>query len=82
MNDLNEAYGAIVQKHLDEMMEYFDSIQIIAVRYDCESEETHRLSKGKGNWYSRYGSVRDWVDSCQADTESEVLVNKQRNADE
>lgn len=48
-----------VEKSARELMEHFDSIQIIATRYEPDEKETVTISRGIGNWSARYGSVRE-----------------------
>jgi hypothetical protein len=43
------------------LMEHFDSVQIFATRYDGYQRGTAGASAGRGNWYARYGAVKEWV---------------------
>lgn len=56
----------LIQRHACAIGEHFDTVQIF-----CTKEtDTGTRSKnyGVGNWYARYGQVRDWVLSCEAQT--------------
>lgn len=51
-----------VREALKLLGEYFDSVQIFCTR--CEmgvADGTVRLAMGVGNWYSRYGLVKEWT---------------------
>lgn len=51
-----------VQKVVDELIEHFDSVQILVTRVETgELNGTVTLSLGAGNWYARYGQVKDWM---------------------
>lgn len=59
----------MVEKHLRELSEFFDSVQIFCTRYNankvdgCDEEGTTlRMALGKGNWFARYGQVRHWLE--------------------
>jgi hypothetical protein len=43
------------------LIEHFDSVQIIATRHAPDEDGTIHASWGEGNWYARYGSVREWL---------------------
>ena len=44
---------------LAQLSEHFDSVQIIATRH--ERDRTISANRGTGDWYSRYGAVREWL---------------------
>ena len=48
-----------VEKALVDLAEFFDAVHIIATNYDGDKTETTLISRGKGNWQARYGSIRD-----------------------
>lgn len=52
----------LVEKALTDLMEHCDAVQIFVSRHDHASDNTVRLSKGKGNWFTRYGQVNTWVE--------------------
>lgn len=42
--------------------EHFDTVQIFTTRHESgELDGTVRSNYGCGNWYARYGQVRQWV---------------------
>lgn len=42
--------------------EHFDVVAIYASRHEANTEGgTVYLSYGVGNWFARYGQVRDWI---------------------
>lgn len=50
----------ILKAHAVAMSEHFDSVQIIATKLMPDGS-TRMRPYGEGNWYARYGSVRDWL---------------------
>lgn len=51
-----------VQKHVNELLDHFDSVQIFTTRHmPAELDGTITCNRGGGNWHSRYGQVREWV---------------------
>lgn len=52
------------------LMEMFDSVQIVASRKNEEDQSTDAHFFGLGNWYARYGSVKEWILEAEAIMES------------
>lgn len=42
-------------------MEHFDSVQVFCTRRLDKDGNTRTVAIGDGNWYARYGQVREWV---------------------
>lgn len=62
-----------VQKCLNELGEYFDSVQIFTTRYESETEGgTVNVAMGTGNWFARYGQVQDWIIKKEEETRKRV----------
>lgn len=51
---------AIIKSHVNQLMEHFDSVHIFATR-DHKKGVTMNIQEGLGNWYARYGQVREWL---------------------
>lgn len=53
---------AIVTTHLEQLSEHFESVQIFCNRHEHgELDGTVQVQKGSGNWFARYGQVKQWV---------------------
>jgi len=63
----------MVKKATTSLGEHFDSVQIFVTRYSSQ-DRTLNGSWGEGNWFSRYGLVREWLIS-----EEERTKEKQRD---
>jgi hypothetical protein len=68
----------MVEKHVQALIEHFDSVQIFVSRYnpngldEIESEGTTTwIQKGRGNYFSRYGQVKHWLVKEEAATAKE-----------
>lgn len=60
-----------VQRHLDALSEYFDSVQVLASIFNADGT-TQSIYDGRGNWYSRHGMAREFILRGQ----EEMLVPK------
>ncbi len=49
----------VLDSVLAGLSEHFDNVQIIATRSD--GTDTLVIDRGTGNWYARYGAVREWI---------------------
>jgi len=46
----------------ESLGEYFDTVHIFTTRHESgEKNGTLHLNLGVGNWFARYGQVREWV---------------------
>jgi hypothetical protein len=67
-----------IDKCLQELGEYFDSVHVFATRHEPEVEDgTVSCNKGVGNWFCRYGQIREWV----IKREEQQRVEAQREMD-
>ena len=48
-----------LRKACADLGEFFDNVQIFAARQEVEG--TVNVNWGSGNWFARYGQVRQWV---------------------
>ena len=51
-----------VNKALEKLSEFFDTVQVNVTRYDSATGLTTRVDKGTGNWFARYGQLKAWVE--------------------
>jgi hypothetical protein len=51
-----------VDDAIQTLGDFFDSVQIFATRHEPgEHDGTIAINKGAGNWFARYGQVKEWV---------------------
>lgn len=50
----------IVDAHVVQLAEHFDAVRIICVGKTGD-DMWGAYSRGRGNWFAQYGSVRDWL---------------------
>jgi hypothetical protein len=66
---MTEAEAIQLQKVLEtktaELMEHFDTVQIVVTRHNRLDETTEMMSKGRGNLYARCSSVEAWLESIE-----------------
>lgn len=56
---------ARVESALRELSEHFDSVRIFATVHDPDggdSDGTHAITRGYGNWYATFGFVTEWAE--------------------
>lgn len=64
---------ARVRQAAQALAEYYDSVQIFASRDESgEHEGTVNVHIGVGNWFARYGQVKDWVIKIEEQTRVNV----------
>ena len=51
----------ILENHVAQLAEHFDTVQIFVTRYIGESKETVNAHYGTGNYFARVGQVGTWV---------------------
>lgn len=59
---------AILDSHLAQLSEHFDSVRIFWTKYDSDSSTTKSNSRGIGDWYAQSGAVREWLIRSEEDT--------------
>lgn len=50
----------LIKNQVAVLMGSFDSVQIFCTKFEG-GEDTSHYTFGNGNWFSRYGQVREWV---------------------
>lgn len=53
--------GEKIEQAIRTLSEHFDSVHIFANRHLNDNSGTVKWSLGSGNWYARYGQIREWV---------------------
>lgn len=53
-----------LDKIVDDLQEHWEHIQIFVCRANPDDpNQIQTLSRGKGNWYARYGQIELWTQS-------------------
>lgn len=61
-NPSKEEDEAIVRHHVQQLVEHFDTVQIMVSRHmPAEKDGTVAVTQGAGNWYARRGQARDFL---------------------
>lgn len=68
---------ALVKRSVSQLAEHFDTVQIVCTR--VVGDGTVQVNNGVGNWYARYGSLRDWVIREEANLRT---IGKDTDSDE
>lgn len=62
MNEQSEQDLSRVRTAVESLSEHFDTVQIMATRSTGEKDgNTINVSIGRGNWFARYGQIRQWI---------------------
>jgi hypothetical protein len=51
----------LLKDHTSKLMEKFDTVMIFTTRHEPGTGGTVHAQWGSGNWYARYGQVREWL---------------------
>lgn len=70
----------LVEKAAKELSEHFDGVQIFANRLENNEGGTINIQYGTGNWFSRYGQIRQWL--IKEEEHSKCEARKRHDADE
>lgn len=58
-----------VEEAVRILEEHFDTIQVFATRHEAgEKDGTVNINLGSGNWFARYGQVKEWCVRVEEDT--------------
>lgn len=52
---------ARLDKHVNQLAEHYDSVQIFVTRMDGANDQTMTANRGAGNWCARFGQISEWV---------------------
>jgi len=73
MSESINADLARVRKHAEELGEHFDGVQIFCSRHEAGTEDgTIHVTYGGGNWFARYGQIREWLIQKDEQTREKV----------
>lgn len=61
-----------VKKAVEDLGEFFDTVQIFTTRHLEGDKGTVSYRFGGGNWHARYGQVREWLLIQEATTFKEA----------
>lgn len=52
----------LLTRVLNQLQEHFDSVQIFVTRHEpAEHNGTIVADMGVGNWYARFGQIKEWM---------------------
>ena len=57
----DDKVNAVVNRCLQELVEHFEAVQILATR--TEQGITHTICRGAGNWHARVGLAHAFIES-------------------
>lgn len=58
------SFAELITKHAAALGRHFDTVQIFCTRHDPDchpSSATQHFSAGTGNYYARFGHMKEWV---------------------
>jgi hypothetical protein len=68
MTDSEKDDVETLERHANQLAESFDSVQIFVTRHEAgEKDGTVNIHLGAGNWFTRYGQVKEWVVKTEED---------------
>jgi len=78
----DEQAEKVVDLHVMQLLEYFDSVRIFATLNEGEAKFTHGISRGGGNFYAQLGLVSDWIKGRDEETRIDTRAEVERGEDE
>jgi hypothetical protein len=51
----------IIMNHCAQLSEHFETVQIFVTKLCKKEDGTINAQYGEGNWFARYGQIRQWV---------------------
>jgi len=70
---------AVVREALRTLMVHFDTVQIFCTYHveDGEDSRTASYQNGKGNWFARYGQIREWITKEEEAQREDVRIDEE-----
>lgn len=65
-DDSRQKKADLLENQVSVLLSSFDTVQIFCTKH-VNGRTTH-FARGGGNWYARYGQVKDWVTTEEART--------------
>lgn len=70
---MTEQQLGILKKAVHDLGEHFDSVQIFVTTHQpAEVGGTLHAAAGVGNWYARFGQIREWMIRTEESTKCAV----------
>lgn len=76
----NDEDIARVEKALDSLADFFETVHIFVTRHSSDNEGTVGVTRGSGNWYARYGQVKEWA--LRQEEAANIQERKNNESDE
>lgn len=74
-DDIPDKDIEMVNAHVEKLGEHFDTVHVFVTRHEPTTEGgTIGLGIGAGNWFSRYGQIKEWV--IKQDEQTRLNVRK------
>jgi phosphoserine phosphatase len=64
--DPGDTMAEVVGRMVKRLRQHCDAVQVLAVKYDADEDQTYTVSDGAGNWQARYGAMREWLVRTEA----------------
>lgn len=62
MNAKDDSEVELVRKAVQQLGDHFETVQVFVSRHDpAILEGTRTINLGAGNWFTRYGQIKDWI---------------------
>lgn len=71
MDDPAEA-ARLIDGHVAALLEHFETVQIFVTKVHKEADATASMVRGDGNWFARYGQVKEWILKTEAMARREI----------
>lgn len=62
----------MLRHHVAQLMEFFDTVQVFVTKHG--NEGTRSDYRGAGNWFARFGQIREWVSGEEAKSRAQEIA--------
>ena len=63
IEELNNEISSKINNFIEEIKPFVDTIQIFCTRHQNDEVGTYRFINGTGNYFARFGQVKQWADN-------------------
>ena len=78
MEEFDNPETEIVQRHIDQLLEHFDTVHVFCTRHEPD-KGTFNISRGDGNFFARFGQISEWITQSNEQTKMSVRTDEEND---
>jgi hypothetical protein len=76
-----EAVEKLMRNHISQLMEHFDSVSIVATKWNSENNDTYATCYGSGDYHARFGAMFNWIEGQKELMRKSHVVSEDEDRD-